>query len=150
MNTTIKHYRFYDAKRGMLAVAVLHFLLGIMLWFSVGNPEMPSIRPYFCLFVAISCYLIYKYYNWSDNRYNILCLLGYGLVLVGEWQWLGIPESIVKSPVGIEESKGFLVDIVFNLLPFVYVGLRVMGAVFLIQIIRTAHSISRDLNSPSP
>lgn len=138
MNARINTYKFADSKRGLLTVSILHIMLFGLLILPVNTPLLGFGRPQFCLLIALGSYALYRNYNWSNRSQNVLWLILYGCTLAAEWRLFGIPEPIVKSPVGIVASKGFLVDIFLNLSPLVYVGIRLMGIIFFALVARAA------------
>lgn len=138
MKSRILAYQLSDSKRGLWTIAILHVLLFLMMLIPEDTSLMSWGRPQLCLLIAAGSIALFRYYAWLDYLVNLGWAAVYGALLIYEWQAFGLPESLVQSPVGPTISKGFMLDVMLHFLPWIYGGIRVMGGIYLLMIIRVA------------
>jgi len=121
--TNILHYQFEQSQRLLRAIVLGHALLALVLLL----PDFDVLSDYrvqICLSVAAVFLLLIWQYNWKSQAINVLAVLFYAAGCVLEFSSLGLPSSPLSNQEGTI-SKGFLLTIIMESLPFIYAGIRV-------------------------
>lgn len=143
MSIRLQQYRFIDSKAGIITLATIHLLCGVLLLMSTESSVLLFERGQFCLLIAVIIAALYQHYDWRNINTNIL-LIGLYLVSIF-WEWLafGIPVSSVayRNAGDYQYSKGFALPFFMKMLPWVYIGLRLTGTYFLYTITREAQKL---------
>ena len=133
METRIQKYRFSDSKAGIISAAAIHLLCGLLLIMASDQPYITAERAQLCLAIALIFTFLYKSYDWKDTTMNLLMIIGYGIGLIIEWSFLGLPEpSLTMSTSGY--SKGFMMSFMMEMVPWFYAGLRILCVLLLFHI----------------
>ena len=126
MSTRIANYRFEDSLRNLLVIAALHGGSALLFLAPTDAVLLGWGRAQLCGLVALIALWSYYRYDWRSPEGNVGLLVGYVVLLVLELWWFGYPEDIVKKPSSLLTSKGAMLDTFLNLLPHVYVMLRIV------------------------
>lgn len=133
MNIRLQQYRFTDSKAGIITLATIHLMCGLIILAPGEESLFLWGRGQFCLVVAITYALLYRYYDWQNTTTNALLT---GLYLTGillELSAFGLPTSSVTYGSGYQYSKGFALPFFMKMLPWFYVGLRISSIYFLLK-----------------
>lgn len=126
-NITFKNlaqkYQYENGIAGVKTVAFGNFFLLVIILIGVsGKIAIPSIA-FFSLISGLLIFLGNLFYGWTSPKINFLFLLIYTLLVVVELSVLGIPEAVIISNNGL--SKGFFLEIMLYMVPFIYLGVRI-------------------------
>lgn len=124
-------YKF-DASKDA-AKTVLAFSALMPLFFAVGTTPFFS-QPYvWCsLFSAVMIAVNLFYFKWEKHGLNLVVTISYfvlSLVEVLLWGFPGGGEMVAGGPT----AKGAFFDVIVNMFPYAYTGLRVLLVAFLIM-----------------
>ncbi len=139
MNSTnhnkVLQYKYQDSLSQAWSSVVANIALFVIFLFSSSFVY----RGGFCFVAGLIVALALYKYDWSSKTIN-LCIISLYLVLfVFELLLCGIPDLLLPLDRGSFIGKGFLLDAFVGILPYLYVGCRLLFVLPLFQLHRHAN-----------
>jgi hypothetical protein len=130
----ILQYRFEDKKAAIMATVIGNLAMGLIILFADWENFMKVPQTQYCLASGLLVLLLIMNYHWKNVEVNGLIVILYVITVMVELYFLGLPKSPMAFS-GDTASKGFLFEILINLLPYLYISLRVLLVIPLISIL---------------
>ncbi len=144
MNIRLQQYRFIDSKAGIITLATIHLMSGVILLAPAEDSILLFGRGQLCLSIAACYALLYWYYDWQNTGTNIFLTGFFLLGIIGEWSVFGLPvSSVTYHSLGPQYSKGFALPFFMKMLPWFYIGLRLSAVYFLLHTSHEAYKLRR-------
>ncbi len=130
-------YIYEDAFNAVRTIYIIHFLFVIVqVVFQCLDENLFEVftknRIWFSIATIILVALGHHFFKWSKVRIMVVILISYIGILLLELSICGIPPPLFTfSGMG----KGFILELFFYIVPFIYLGLRVLSIGFLIRLI---------------
>jgi len=122
-STNILTYQFEQSILMLRAIVLGHALLAL-LFLLPDFDVLTDYRAQLCLGVAVVFGLLVWQYDWRSQAINVAAVVFYIAGCVLEFSSLGLP----GSPLGGQDgtiSKGILLTLIVESMPFIYAGIRV-------------------------
>lgn len=146
METTIHKkialYNFQDNLKTVYATPVGHLCLFTCFAFPQVTAVFTNPFAILSLIIAILFFIAIKLNNWESHQLNLCFLFVYLFLIILEWLFLGIPNSIIGYHQG-GVSKGMLLEFAGGLMPLIYVGMRIFLIIPLILITISSFRLSK-------
>jgi hypothetical protein len=129
--------KFEDSKILIRLPIVVNTLFALFLvLFDRNNPLL-----WYSLSSAVVIFIIYLIYRWEEPFFNLIIIVFYLGALSAEILFNGIPKPGVAPDQ--EMSKGIFLDILLGIIPYVYIGLRLLVVIPLIQVAWWSNKLSK-------
>ena len=139
----IAEYKFQDSQRIVYSIPVGHLLLVIA--FTLPGASTIFTNPFALSYglTAILFFVSIKLNSWQSHHFNLLLIFVYILIFFGEWILFGIPTSLITSNQTFSVSKGVLLQIISDMMPYIYVGMRLFLVIPLIQMTISSNQLKK-------
>jgi hypothetical protein len=129
--------KFNESKREILLPIFVNALFALFyLLFDPANPLL-----WYSLSSSLSLLLLYLVYNWKDLFMNGSIALLYLLIFIAEWYFHGIPGQAIEPEDNM--GKGIFMDILLAIIPYLYIGLRLLLVLPIIGVTWYAHKLNK-------
>lgn len=131
MNMRLQQYRFIDSKAGILSTAATHLLASVILFMEQSDSILSAGRGLLCLGVALALFVLHQIYDWLQLEKNLFIITVYCGIILFEYAQFGMPQPVMVMASGY--TKGFMMAFFIQMLPWIYVGLRISSIYFLLK-----------------
>jgi len=131
MKKSIAQYQLEDSIRGINAIWVGHVL--IVFFYLLGGLTGSFSSPHFW-FSLITAFIFLGrkvFYNWKDLNINVSLVAVYLISFILEFGIFGLPALLMEMAGG----KGFMLELMVAMIPGLYIGIRFMLLIPLIQLV---------------
>ena len=122
-STDISTYQFEQSISLLRAIVLGHALLALLLLLPDFD-VLTDYRAQICLSMVLVFGVLVWLYDWRSQAINVVAMVFYVAACVLEFTTLGLP----ASPLGGQDgtiSKGILLTLIVESMPFIYAGIRV-------------------------
>ncbi|MEM6380619.1 MAG: hypothetical protein AAF705_20720 [Bacteroidota bacterium] len=137
----ILNYRFEDHKNSIGIIVLLNLMFAFIFILSANASLFHQPRAWICLISGGAFVLLKLLYHWTSVSFNFICAGLYATSVILELFFWGIPERPVDFHRGF--SKGAMLDLFIGLMPYIYVGLRLLSISPLINVISSSHQLQK-------
>jgi len=140
----IAEYKFQDNLKTVYATPIGHLCLFSCFAFPkmVGAVKNPF--AILCFTIGLLFFIAIKLNNWQSNQLNLYLIFVYLIILFSEWWFLGIPNSTINTHERFSVRKGIMVELMSDLLPLIYVGMRIFLIIPLMMMACSSHRLNNN------